>query len=830
MRNEIMRKIITLSIIGFLIISGLGVIATNNDKSINQISNSKLELTNVVFPQLTINKLNDCIALYLENVSTYLMEPGFPMIPKIVKYYELPFGVKNVKVEVTPKNILEFEIEEEIQPAPMHLPLSLINIVKYTNIKINEKVYLSENPYPNSWFEYRICCGLNNQNERVTYVILNIFPVKYIPKLNKIYFAENADIELKYDLPKSTIFPKNSEYELVIITPARFYRYLIKLQNHKIANGINTFIKKIEDIYKEYTGYDKPEQIKLFIKDAIEKYNITYVLLVGGLKSKIWSRPRDDPNQGTKGWYLPVRYNNLYDNPEHPLKSEVYFDPGVITDLYYADIYDGEGNFSSWDPNGDGIYAAWGMPNVTNDTNIDMVPDVSLGRLACASSLEVRNVVKKIIKYEKTAADPSWFKKIIVVSGDGFLDQEDLDFQWDTNNRSNGKYVIKAQSFNPDGISGPIEIINITIDKNVNTSITFNHDDYLRIKSYPGNPIAEIVSISEGDILGKNDFEYIPNEGQAYGNSFTNWANINYTNGILHIRGKTYDPKPYGNITNINVFIENENGEVVFSDWRNNSEMYYEGEWITGEKLLFGGGGALYYMPEDFEKIIIWTSNGNLTNQKDVIKALSQGSGFAFLSGHGSPNVWADHYPGIPGNRAHGSVTGLYVIGIRPYKKFISFPIFPMKKIKNINKLPVVLIGGCHNSQFNVSMIRGFFDVYNKRSTWCHGYPVPECFSWYLVKMPRTGAIATIGNTGLGYGTLGKYCNIGGLDGGICIEFFKQYAKKYNQNGFGILGDVYTQTLVQYTIDFDIGNMDHAKSLSQWVLLGDPSLRIGGYS
>ena len=127
-------------------------------------------------------------------------------------------------------------------------------------------------------------------------------------------------------------------------------------------------------------------------------------------------------------------------------------------------------------------------------------------------------------------------------------------------------------------------------------------------------------------------------------------------------------------------------------------------------------------------------------------------------------------------------------------------------------------------------MLSGVFDPFNKKNMWTHGTPVPECFSWYLIKMPRTGAIATIGNTGLGYGTLGKYCNIDGLDGGICIEFFKQYADQYNDHGYGILGNTYTQTLVAYTGDFDIQNMDHAKTLSQWVLLGDPSLRIGGYS
>jgi hypothetical protein len=269
----------------------------------------------------------------------------------------------------------------------------------------------------------------------------------------------------------------------------------------------------------------------------------------------------------------------------------------------------------------------------------------------------------------------------------------------------------------------------------------------------------------------------------------------------------------------MHVWIENEEQEIVFSDWRNNSEMYYEGEWITGEKELRGGGGALYYMPEDFEKVILWASNGGFTGQDDVITELSKGCGFAFMSGHGSPNVWADHYPGIPGNRANGSVKGIEVISNK-------LPLFPMNKIKNTDKPPVVLIGGCHNSQFNVSMISSLLDPKNTKKMWTYGVPVPECFSWYLVKLPRTGAIATIGNTGLGYGSIGDLCNIEGLDGGICIEFFKQYGTY----GHHVLGDAYTQTLRTYVETFDMGFLDHVKSLHQWALLGDPSLMIGGYS
>ena len=77
--------------------------------------------------------------------------------------------------------------------------------------------------------------------------------------------------------------------------------------DHKNAHDMQTLLKTTEDIYAEYTGVDNPEKIKYFIKDAIEEWGVTYVLLVGGLKSPLWARPRDDPNQGTRDWHVPVR-------------------------------------------------------------------------------------------------------------------------------------------------------------------------------------------------------------------------------------------------------------------------------------------------------------------------------------------------------------------------------------------------------------------------------------------------------------------------------------------------------------------------------------------
>jgi hypothetical protein len=820
-----MKRILIIFIASILIISTIGAIALGNKTIESKQSMEIIENINF-YPIIIIKDSEEYIEVKLDNTETYHLESGRPVLPKVIKNLEIPFGARNIRLDIKINDVSEHDIIGKIRPASIHLPkIALDDNIDFTDYK-DEVLYNSESYYPSEWYNFRIGCGLNSENQIVTHIVIHFYPVRYSPSEDKVLKAGNAIIEIEYDNTNSDPIPKTSEYDLVIIAPSEFSEEINRLIDHKNSYGIETTLKTIEDIYNEYEGRDKPEEVKYFIKDAIENLGIKYVLLIGGLKSIFYGNPRENRNYGAKDWHVPVRYNNFYDHPEHPLLASSIYDPGVISDLYYADIYKEGGLFNDWDPNGDGIIAAWGMENVENDTGLDMFPDVSLGRLACRNEREVRTVVDKIINYEKTQCDPTWFKRAIMISGDGFLDQEDLDFIWDTNGLADGLYTIFAQSKNPEGDFGPIDEIPVTIDKTQETKLSFNHDDHLKIDSYPAPPIAEIVTVSPGDIIGNTDFKYEPNEGRAYCNEFSGWANMEYTEGILHIRGKTYDPKPYGYTTDIHVWIENSQGEIVFDDWRFDSEMYFEGEWVTGEKLLQGSGGAAYYLPDDFKNEIFWASNGKLTGRNSCTEALSEGWGFAFLSGHGSPNSWGDHYPGVPGNRGHGSFGGLTVTTLRPWPPFVTPPAFPMEKIQNNNKLPVTLIGGCHNSQFNVSMITGLLDYFLPISMWCYGTPVPECSSWYLVKMPEKGAIATIGNTGLGYGVLGRDCTIDGLDGGICIEFFRQYGE-YDQH---VLGDAYTQTLRSYVQTFDMDFLDHAKSLVQWVLLGDPSLMIGGYA
>jgi hypothetical protein len=190
-------------------------------------------------------------------------------------------------------------------------------------------------------------------------------------------------------------------YKLLIITPSVFKKALEPLVAHKQTMGLSTRLVTLDEVYHQmfWQGRDDAEKVKYFIKTAIEEWGIKYVLLVGGRSSQILPT-----------WYCPVRYVKMVDD----------WDTEYLSDLYFADIYDTNGNFSSWDSNNNGIYGEWYPNQTAQDTNIDLIPDVAVGRLACRNEKEVKTEVQKIITYEKTTAGKPWFNTMLVAAGDTY--------------------------------------------------------------------------------------------------------------------------------------------------------------------------------------------------------------------------------------------------------------------------------------------------------------------------------------------------------------------------------------------------------------------------
>ena len=77
------------------------------------------------------------------------------------------------------------------------------------------------------------------------------------------------------------------------------------------------------------------------------------------------------------------------------------------SDFYYADIYDNNGNFSSWDSNNNSVFAEYHWYGNTDE--IDLKPDVYIGRLACTNEEQLNTCINKIIEYESSSSWSDWF-------------------------------------------------------------------------------------------------------------------------------------------------------------------------------------------------------------------------------------------------------------------------------------------------------------------------------------------------------------------------------------------------------------------------------------
>jgi len=651
------KLIISFFVAGLLLINSFAVIGMVKRKA----AGANQESINLQFsvPTITEKTIDKTTFVLLNNggsANAQLYHAGQPILPMYEKTLSFPFGTNIINVEFTPQEVKTIMLQHKILPAPQPIIPDIQNSV--TQYIIDQIIYNSDNLFPDNWVSYYPKGGLDSNGNHVTLLTIETYPARYNPATNTVNYVENGVLTITYQVSTQPITFGSGESDLVIIAPSQFSNELQKLVDEKNSHGISTALKMTDDIYSEFSGVDKPEQIKYFIKSAVNN-GTKYIMLVGGMDSFITGTPRDDTNQGSKDWLVPVRYTNLRDS------GDVY-DPGYISDLYYADIYDSQGHFSSWDSNHDGIFAKWyGM----SKDIIDLVPDVAVGRLTCRNKIELGIMINKIINYEKQPAASSWFNNMILVGGDSFNDTPTNIYE--------GEYT---------------------------TTYTYEH----------------------------------------YMSKFTPVK--------LYASYKDTDPQHTPTPTNI-------------------------------------------------------------------VREISAGAGNLLFDGHGNPMVWDTHWPDIFN----------WVGGINIYK---------FMKLSNGEKLPVCVVGGCHNSMFNVTLLSTMADdQQNTHHTWCYGSPCPESWSEWLTRKNGGGSIATLGNTGLGYGTVGEN---GDLDGdGVndpdCVEALggyleRMFYKSYDESSTKILGDIWSGTITKYLTTFPgMADQVDCKTVEEWPLIGDPTLKIGGY-
>ena len=411
-----MHKILAGFICASLLFNILPVIETMNEYSNNfdTSDNNSSTLTSyvedsVVCSEPILSSHGKYCSIKLDEATTYTRNAGQPILPVVTKTYSFPIGTIISHVFFFPGNVSKMSVEKEIGYTT-HLAVSHSTTTPIETER-DKCIYSSSDFYPHFWYNYHIGVGLDGIN-RVTYLTIQWYPVRYAPQQHTIQYIQQADIQIQLQSPMHPAAFMDA-YDLLIIAPQSFESHLQRLVNHKENMGVKTNLVTTEDIYATYEGRDQQEQIKYCIQHAIEEWNITYVLLVGGMKGQQYWK-----------WYIPTRISHV--QPIWENETEEWIRPPFMSDLYYADIYqydDGIGySFDDWDADGDGVFSEWNSS--TNKDIMDLYPDVYLGRLPCRYLQDVDTVVDRIITYETTTYGQEWFRRMAVVGGDTHMDED----------------------------------------------------------------------------------------------------------------------------------------------------------------------------------------------------------------------------------------------------------------------------------------------------------------------------------------------------------------------------------------------------------------------
>ncbi|MCX6664973.1 MAG: C25 family cysteine peptidase [Euryarchaeota archaeon] len=374
-----------------------------------------------------ITEEENIIHINVFETNTYMTRPGFPILPILTQTYEFPLGTRIIDITYTTSKITEQTLHKKINSADTPFLSQEHNQIHSSSSVLNDQDMF----YPKTWYTLKQHAGINLKNQHKLFVTIDISPVRYNSLEMLLQSLNSIDIKITYEEPTKPLFTPTNNYDLLIIAYPLFVPALKSLVQHKENNNLHTKLVSLTDIYLEkyfpVQGRDNPEKIKYFIKDACEQWNTTYVMLVGDFRK------------------MPVRYSHLETDTGGEYEERLF-----LSDLYYADLYDANGNFSSWDSNNNGIFAEWPYPeNSSIEDAVDLSPDVYIGRLACANILEVRNVAQKIIDYEQHTYGSSWFHTMVVCGGDTFDKSLENGTDYDEGEVANQQALTYMDGFTP---------------------------------------------------------------------------------------------------------------------------------------------------------------------------------------------------------------------------------------------------------------------------------------------------------------------------------------------------------------------------------------------
>jgi hypothetical protein len=379
-----MNRILTMSII-FLLVFQTGLfVQANLSVDTNTISLTKT----ILFSAPIISSEGNYTKISSSEASTNTTDTNQPHLPVYIEVFTFPLGTSISSVSCCSEERYWMSVPFDILVVNQPMMKDEDQCEQMLRQPLSTTIIENEKQYPSNSYEYHLGAGLQDE-DHVLFVVVRYYPIIYHQSNRTISWTSAVQIQIEYSSQShQTLSSTTADVDLIIIAPDSFKQTISPLVFHKNGIGTNTVFQSVEDIYRSYQGRDDAEKIKYYLREMLKEHHISFVLLIGDIHK------------------VPIRTSNvsIFEQWEH----------AVLSDLYYADIYDSTGGFSSWDTDNDDVFGE------TGEDSLDLYPDIHVGRFPCSSIEEVSIVVDKVITYEQNTFGQEWFYQMIFIGGNTF--------------------------------------------------------------------------------------------------------------------------------------------------------------------------------------------------------------------------------------------------------------------------------------------------------------------------------------------------------------------------------------------------------------------------
>ncbi len=290
-------------------------------------------------------------------------EPGLPALPRLGRNITLPAGTVPVRVRVV--NVTFETLPGSFRVAPVQPPAILYLRSVPDLVEPDRLVYQQERFYPESLC---VIAGQGEWGER-SVVALLVAPVQYLPAKGLLRRVKEMRVAVEYE-PGSGYMPRRFRdgegLSYLVVTGRGLDTVFTDLCRWRWLTGLNAEIRDIDWILARYPGRDGAERLRNYLKICARDSGLKYLLLGGDVE------------------IVPVRKAFAFaSNAGIHLRED-----SLPCDLYYADL---NGN---WDENQNQIFG-----EVADQ--VDLYPDIYVGRAPVKNATEARAFVNKLITYEQ---------------------------------------------------------------------------------------------------------------------------------------------------------------------------------------------------------------------------------------------------------------------------------------------------------------------------------------------------------------------------------------------------------------------------------------------